>query len=103
MPSKDPAITTAIDVAEAVGAEISRAVSRALEQCALLESIGSRAFYAAGDLGRDATADELLDRAHALRGLVLHASTALAELSAVAGALSVLAAIRERIAEDGHA
>ena len=83
------------EVSATVSASIGRCVARAVDQGALMESIGSQVYAAVGELVRDATPSELLQKAHALRGLVLHGQAALADLQCVAGQLAALGAVRE--------
>ena len=61
----------------------------------MLESIGSQAFTTVGELARSAPPDDLVQKAHALRGLVLHGLAVLAELQSVAGSLAAFAAVRQ--------
>ncbi len=91
------------EVAAAISGEIARCSLRALEQAELLESVGVQSFEIGGEIFRDATAQELNRRSHALRGLVLHALGVLAELQHVSGRLDALAALRaaEEAEDDG--
>jgi hypothetical protein len=89
------AVSLADEVSGAVNGHIGRCVARAIEHAAVLENIGSQAFTAVGELAREAQAEELLQKAHALRGLVLHGLGVLAELQGVAGSLAALAAVRQ--------
>jgi hypothetical protein len=99
--SRDPGSNLAPDeVTAAVSAQIARCVARAIDQAAILENIGSQAFSAVGELARSAPATDLLHKAHALHGLVLHALTAVAELQNVAGHLAAFAAVREAASQD---
>jgi hypothetical protein len=84
-----------LDMQCAVEMEVAQTASRAAEHAAVLESIGSRAFEAAGVLRRDASGHELLRKAHEVRGLVAHALGVLADLQFQAGRMQALAAIRE--------
>ena len=88
------------EIAAAVSAQIGRCVARAIDQAAILETIGTQAFSAIGELARSAPATDLLHKAHALHGLVLHALTAVAELQNVAGHLAAFAAVREAASQD---
>jgi hypothetical protein len=83
------------DVSATVSAIVGKCVARAVDQSASIQSIGSEVFAAVGELVRDATPSELLQKAHTLRALVLHGQAAFADLQCVAGQLSALAAIRE--------
>jgi hypothetical protein len=83
------------EVSAAVSGHIGRCVARAVEHATMLESIGSQAFTAVGELTRSAPPDDLVQKAHALRGLVLHGLAVLAELQSVAGALAAVAAVRQ--------
>jgi hypothetical protein len=97
-PNRDQAVAGAAvlaDVQCAVEMEVAQTASRAGEHAAILESIGSRAFEAAGVLRRDASSHELLRKAHEVRGLVAHALGVLADLQFQAGRMQALAAIRE--------
>jgi len=60
----------------------------------LLESIGSQTFAVTDEIFRASGAGSLLQRSHAIRGLVAHALAVLTELQCVAGRLDALAAIR---------
>jgi hypothetical protein len=84
-----------LDMQCAVEMEVAQTASRAAEHAAILESIGLRAFEAAGVLRRDASGHELLRKAHEVRGLVAHALGVLADLQFQAGRMQALAAIRE--------
>jgi hypothetical protein len=97
-PNGDPTVTgtaVLVDIQCAVAMEVAHTASRAGEHASILESIGSRAFEAAGVLRRDASSHELLRKAHEVRGLVAHALGVLADLQFQAGRMQALAAIRE--------
>ena len=87
------------EVTDTVGGEIARCAVRAGEQAMLLESIGSQTFAVTGEIFRAEGASALLQRSHAIRGLVAHALAVLTELQCVAGRLDALATIR-RVASD---
>jgi hypothetical protein len=90
------------EVTDAVGGEIARCAARAAEQAMLLESIGAQTFAVTDEIVRDAGATRLLQRSHAIRGLVAHALAVLTDLQCVAGRLDALATIR-RVASHGEA
>jgi hypothetical protein len=94
-----PAPTPYDEVSDALGGEIARCAVRAAEQAMLLESIGSQTFAVTDEIFRAAGAGTLLQRSHAIRGLVAHALAVLTELQCVAGRLDALATIR-RVASD---
>jgi hypothetical protein len=86
---------TAFDeMTDVLGGEVARCASRAAEQAILLGSIGAEALDVTSDVFRVAGSAHLLRRAHAIRGLVLNALTALTELQNIAGRLEALAALR---------
>jgi hypothetical protein len=90
-----PGVPTPLDeVTDALGGEIARCAARAAEQAMLLESIGSQTFVVTDEIFRDAGATRLIQRSHAIRGLVAHALAVLTELQCVAGRLDALATIR---------
>jgi hypothetical protein len=61
--SRDPGASLPADeVAAGVSAQIGRCVARAIDQAAMLESIGSQAFSAVGELARSAPATDLLQK-----------------------------------------
>ncbi len=94
-PRRGPTAPTPYDeVTDALGGEISRCAVRAAEQAILLESIGSQTFAVTDEIFRAAGAGTLLQRSHAIRGLVAHALAVLTELQCVAGRLDALATIR---------
>jgi hypothetical protein len=94
-PRRGPTAPTPYDeVTDALGGEISRCAARAAEQAILLESIGSQTFAVTDEIFRAAGAGTLLQRSHAIRGLVAHALAVLTELQCVAGRLDALATIR---------
>lgn len=100
-PRHRPVIPTPFDeVTDALGGEIGRCATRAAEQAILLESIGAQTFAVTDEIVRAAGAGTLLQRSHAIRGLVSHALGVLTELQCVAGRLDALATIR-RVATDG--
>jgi hypothetical protein len=78
-----------------ISAEATRAVTRANEQAARLENVASEAIETISDLHVDDTPEELLYRAHRLRGVVLNALIVIAEFQLVAGKLDTIAAIRQ--------
>jgi hypothetical protein len=88
------------EVTSALGGEIARCAARAAEQAMLLESIGTQAFSMTSDIFHAGGAGTLLQRSHAIRGLVAHALAVLTELQCVAGRLDALATIH-RVATDG--
>jgi hypothetical protein len=97
-PNRDPPLGSSavlVDMQCAMEIEVAQTASRAGEHAAILESIGLRAFEAAGVLRRDASSHELLRKAHEVRGLVAHALGVLADLQFQAGRMQALAAIRE--------
>ena len=105
MPRRDsPLVDIAVhsDMQCAVEMEVAQTASRAAEHAAILESIGSRAFEAAGVLHRDASGTELLRKAHEVRGLVAHALGLLADLQFQAGRMQALAAIRDAASSGGE-
>jgi hypothetical protein len=87
------------EVTDVLGGEVSRCAARAAEQALLLESIGAQTFAVTDEIFRAAAAGALLQRSHAIRGLVAHALAVLTELQCVAGRLDALATIR-RVAMD---
>ncbi len=92
----DPGSSAGVDeVSAAVSAHIGRCVARAIEQATMLETIGTQAFAAVGELARSAPPDDLLQKSHVLHGLVLHGLAVLAELQTVAGSLAAFAAVRQ--------
>jgi hypothetical protein len=94
------AIATPFDeLTDAVSGEIARCAARAAEQAQLLESIGSQTFAVTDEIFRTAHPSTLLQRSHAIRGLVAHALAVLTELQCVAGRLDALATIR-RVANE---
>jgi hypothetical protein len=103
-PPRRPPIPTPFDeVTDALGGEISRCATRAAEQAMLLESIGSQTFAVTDEIFRTARASTLLQRSHAIRGLVAHALAVLTELQCVAGRLDALATIRRVTTDDDPA
>src|SRR5690242_15348194 len=93
-PRNRAAIPTPFDeVTDALGGEIGRCATRASEQAMLLESIGAQTFAVTDEIARAAGAGTLLQRSHAIRGLVSHALAVLTELQCVAGRLDALATI----------
>ena len=88
------------EVTDALGGEIARCAARAAEQAMLLESIGSQTFAVTNEIFRAAGAGTLLQRSHAIRGLVAHALAVLTELQCVAGRLDALATIRRVTSDD---
>lgn len=86
--------TLADEVAGAVRGEIRRAISVAGQQSTLLHSIAVQVTALTDDLIADSTADQLNQRAHELRGVVIHGLNVLNELQHVNGRLESLAAIR---------
>src|SRR5688572_33452077 len=68
------------DVKCALATEVAQTTSRAAEHATALESIGTRAFEAAGVLSRDPSRVELLRKSHEVRGLVAHALAVLVDL-----------------------
>ena len=85
------------DLLCAVQVEVARVSARAGEHAAILESIGIQAFEAAGTLAADASASDLVRRAHETRGIVLHALAVLADLQAEVGRMQTLAAMRQAL------
>ena len=88
-------VTAYQEVCAIVSGQIARCATRGVEQATLLESIGSETFSLVGELDRHAPPTVLLQKASALRGLVLHGLGVLAELQSLAGSLAVFAAIRQ--------
>ncbi len=88
-----------LDMTCAVAMEVAQTASRTAEHAGVLESIGARAFEAAGVLRRDASSHELLRKAHEVRGLVAHALGVLADLQFQAGRMQALAAIRQAVGQ----
>jgi hypothetical protein len=88
------------EVSDVLGGEIARCAVRAAEQAMLRERIGSQTFAVTDEIFRAGGAVILLQRSHALRGLVAHALAVLTELQCVAGRLDALATIR-RVALNG--
>jgi hypothetical protein len=84
-------------VESALRSQVGLSVTRLSEQAFGLTHVGTNMLEALGDTPRHATANELLKRAHQLRGLVLHGVSALVQLQAEAGRLEALAAIAERL------
>ena len=82
------------EMVDALGGEVARCASRAADQAILLGSIGAEALDATSDIYRAAGSADLRRRAHAIRGLVLNALTALTELQNIAGRLEALATLR---------
>lgn len=70
-----------LDLTCAVTMEVAHTASRAAEHATTLESIGARAFEAAGVLSRDASDHQLLRKSHEVRALVAHALNVLATSS----------------------
>src|SRR5690349_15463501 len=68
------------EVTDALGGEIARCATRAAEQAMLLESIGAQTFAVTDEIFRASGAGTLLQRSHAIRGLVGHALAVLTEL-----------------------
>ena len=81
----------------ALQAQVGLSVTRLSEQAFGLTHVSTHVLEALGDTPRNATADELLKRAHTLRGLVLHGISALVQLQAEAGRLEALATIAQRL------
>lgn len=95
MKSRRTRVPTAADeVASALRGEIRRALTVAGEQSTLLQSIAVQVTALTGEGRVDSTAEELSQRAHELRGVVLHGLSVLSELQHVNGRLESLAAIR---------
>jgi len=76
-------------------AEVIRCASRINEQIARLNSVSAHAYHSAGDLRRNATADELRYLAAQLRGVTGYAFATLSEILAESGRLELLAMLRE--------
>lgn len=89
-----------VDLKCAVTMEVAQTASRAAEHATILESIGARAFEAAGVLSRDASDNQLLRKSHEVRGLVAQALGVLADLQFQAGRMHALAAIRQAAGGD---
>lgn len=86
--------SVADEAASAVRGEIKRALSVAGQQSTLLHSIAVQVTALTDDVLVDSTAEQLSQRAHELRGVVIHGLCVLNELQHVNGRLESLAAIR---------
>jgi hypothetical protein len=78
-----------------IQAEVARVAAGSAEQAEVLQSIGARAFEAAGLLHEHCAARELLRAAHDVQGLVTHALAVLAGLQFHAGRMHGLSAIQQ--------
>jgi hypothetical protein len=89
------ASTRESEVSAALQSQIGRCAARANDQAERLQCIGDQAFAEVGEIFRDADPKQLLQRSNAIRGLVGHALSVLAELLCEAGRLDAFAALRE--------
>jgi hydrophobic/amphiphilic exporter-1 (mainly G- bacteria), HAE1 family len=88
-----------VDLVNVLEAEIADVSARAAQRAEALEAVGAEAFEAAGVLPQDASASDLVRRAHQVRSLVPYASGVLAELQSDAGRMLVLAKLRRTLEE----
>jgi hypothetical protein len=86
--------TIADEVAGALRGEIRRAIGVASQQSVLLQSIAVQVTTLTDDILVDFSAEQLSQRAHEIRGVVIHGLCVLNELQHVNGRLEALAAIR---------
>lgn len=82
------------EVGSTIGAAIARASHRAQEHAEPLESVTADCIALTSEIFSNATADELVRRSHALRGVIAHGLNLLFALQLVAGELHALAAVR---------
>jgi len=100
---RGPGRPTPLDeMTDALSGEIAHCAALAAEKATVLESIGAQAFAVTGEIFRGAGSTDLLRRSHGIRGLVLHALTALTELQNIAGRLETLAALRGVATDSSH-
>lgn len=85
------------EVTAAVRAEVRRAIGAATQRATLLRSIASQVSALTTELLVDSTPEQHRQRAHELRGVVLHGLTVLTDLQHINGRLETLAAIQETI------
>lgn len=90
--------TIADEVASALRGEIRRAVGVAAQQSTILQSIAVQVTTLTEDILVDFTAEQLSQRAHEIRGVVIHGLSVLSELQHANGRLESLAAIRRSLA-----
>lgn len=90
-------VSVADEVAAAVRAEVRRTIGAATQRATLLRSIAAQVSALTTELLVDSAPEEHRQRAHELRGVVLHGLTVIAELQHINGRLETLAAIRETI------
>lgn len=89
--------TVADEVGGAVRGEIRRAAGVATQQATILQSIAIQITSLTEEILADFTAEQLNQRAHQIRGVVIHGLCVLNELQHVNGRLESLAAIRRSI------
>ncbi|MBX3232578.1 MAG: hypothetical protein KIT84_16505 [Labilithrix sp.] len=96
-PKKNASVSLGEEVTASVRGEVRRAVSAATQRATLLRSIASQVSALTTEILVDSTPEQHRQRAHELRGVVLHGLTVLAELQHINGRLETLATLQETI------